>query len=903
MKKLVERIVDAAGRRPLLVFVLALVTLAATWSYASRLELHSDFLELLPRDSPGFQAFEHQLGRTGGGASLLVIVQSPDRKANERFVDDVTARLNDVIDSHSKCLSACSGNAACQATCGPELLSYLESGTKDVRAFFENNKWLYADQNDLEEADQTIDHQVALRSGLVSDLLDDDAPKPPPTAAAAPSAAAPAPAPAEERKSALGLDSFRDRWRARANRLDDFPTGYFATPDGTMMGVRLVAPGTGMGDRGGDLLLEKVRQIVTSMNLASYSPEMQVGFAGDIPNAVAEKDSLVSDAAWATGIAFVLILGGVVFFFRSPWSLVVIALPAVIGVGCAYSFAEASFGYVNTSGAFLGAIILGNGINYPIVLLSRYREFRARGQPPDQARRGAVWNAFRAEFVGAMVGSIAYGSLVITDFRGFSQFGLIGFVGMLLVWLSMIPCVPALLVIIERIQSKLPEYLRDPPPRIAKDGSRGPLTRLIANATERRPWAFLTVAAVLAVVAAWRLPSYLHDPWEYDFDKLGSRGSKHGGAGEWSNKAEKVFGGKMNIAGAMMLADRPEQVPVLKAQILANDAKDPQGKLVADIATAWDLLPGTPEEQKAKLEVLDRIRDRLTPAVLDALEPDERQRVEEVIPPETLRVVVPDDLPMLLKRRFSENNGTVGTVFYVKFKNDVSFSDGHNMLRIAKTTDNVVLPDGTKVQTASRSTIFAEMIRSMERDGPRATLASFLGVLLVVLVSTANLRGALAVVASLVLGVLLTIGGAALTDMKLNFLNFIALPITFGIGCEYPFNVYDRSRLLHGDVTSAVKRTGGAVALCSYTTIIGYSSLLFADNQALQSFGRLAMSGELACLGGALLVLPALLHLIGVVPSRRTDMLDRGSAGPPSSRRPKQAAQAPAQTSEPPTAA
>ena len=73
--------------------------------------------------------------------------------------------------------------------------------------------------------------------------------------------------------------------------------------------------------------------------------------------------------------------------------------------------------------------------------------------------------------------------------------------------------------------------------------------------------------------------------------------------------------------------------------------------------------------------------------------------------------------------------------------------------------------------------------------------------------------------------------------MKLNFLNFIALPITFGIGCEYPFNVFDRSRLLGGDVTTAVKRTGGAVALCSFTTTIGYGSLLFADNQALQSFG------------------------------------------------------------------
>ena len=35
-------------------------------------------------------------------------------------------------------------------------------------------------------------------------------------------------------------------------------------------------------------------------------------------------------------------------------------------------------------------IILGNGINYPIILFSRYQEFRARGMPSDAARREAV---------------------------------------------------------------------------------------------------------------------------------------------------------------------------------------------------------------------------------------------------------------------------------------------------------------------------------------------------------------------------------------------------------------------------------------------------------------------------------------------------------------------------------
>ena len=546
-------------------------------------------------------------------------------------------------------------------------------------------------------------------------------------------------------------------------------------------------------------------------------------------------------------------------FFRSGWSLPIVFLPAALGVGAAYSFATWRYGYVNTSGAFLGAIILGNGINYPIVLLSRYREFRARGMEPAVARRGAVWNAFRAELVGAAVASIAYGSLTTTDFRGFSQFGMIGFCGMLLVWACIIPVVPAMIVLVEWTQKKLgyaPKY------GIDSDGSKGPLMKLIAHVTLRGPKIILAIAGVITLVALYKLPAFLKDPWEYNFDHLGSRGShQHGGVGEWSNKAEKVFGGKMNIAGARMFADSPEQVPLIKAKMFENDktmnGNDP---IIADIATINDLLPGTDAEQKEKMEVLDRMRDRITERVLFDMPEDERARLLEIKPPETLHILNPRDLPMLLQRRFAEKDGRVGTVFYVKFK-DFSFSDGHNLLKVAATTDNIRLPDGTVVQTASRSTIFAEMIRSMEKDGPRATGLAFLAVMVVVILATASRRGAVAVLLALLIGVTWTIGGAALTDLKLNFLNFIALPITFGIGCEYPFNVFDRTRLLNGDVSLAIRRTGGAVALCSYTTIVGYGSMLFSDQQALQSFGRLAMSGEFATLVTALFVLPALLHV------------------------------------------
>ena len=58
-------------------------------------------------------------------------------------------------------------------------------------------------------------------------------------------------------------------------------------------------------------------------------------------------------------------------------------------------------------------------------------------------------------------------------------------------------------------------------------------------------------------------------------------------------------------------------------------------------------------------------------------------------------------------------------------------------------------------------------------------------------------------------------------------------------------------------MVDAVRSTGGAVTLCSMTTIIGYSSLLLAENRALFLFGLLAVLGEIACLTTAVVVMPA----------------------------------------------
>src|SRR5262249_9748666 len=162
----------------------------------------------------------------------------------------------------------------------------------------------------------------------------------------------------------------------------------------------------------------------------------------------------------------------------------------------------------------------------------------------------------------------------------------------------------------------------------------------------------------------------------------------------------------------------------------------------------------------------------------------------------------------------------------------------------------------------------ADILRSVLSDGPRAVACSLFGVLLLVIGSMRRARPVVIVIGTVLGGLAVMMGVAALLGMRLNFLNFVAIPITIGVGADYAINLV-RRHLQEPEVAPErlVATTGGAVVLCSLTTIIGYGTLLVAANRAIASFGLLAALGEIACQSTALLLLPSLLR------ARRTDQV------------------------------
>src|SRR5690606_30570788 len=115
-----------------------------------------------------------------------------------------------------------------------------------------------------------------------------------------------------------------------------------------------------------------------------------------------------------------------------------------VGVGAAWTFGLAYLliGHLNSSTGFLFSIVVGNGINFAIIYMARYLEAR-RTEAVEPSIRTATLETRRATVTAAAAACAAYGSLVVTDFRGFKHFGIIGGSGMLLCWLSTYLMLPA----------------------------------------------------------------------------------------------------------------------------------------------------------------------------------------------------------------------------------------------------------------------------------------------------------------------------------------------------------------------------------------------------------------------------------------------------------------------------
>ncbi|HUS64626.1 MAG TPA: MMPL family transporter, partial [Kofleriaceae bacterium] len=217
---------------------------------------------------------------------------------------------------------------------------------------------------------------------------------------------------------------------------------------------------------------------------------------------------------------------------------------------------------------------------------------------------------------------------------------------------------------------------------------------------------------------------------------------------------------------------------------------------------------------------------------------------------------------------FVERDGSRGRLVILRGAARLNSFDVSDRLEFAAEARRLTLPPGAVA--AAESLIVADIIETMEHDAPRMIIFAVLGSIVAVFLVIGLRRHGLVTIACGMGGVVVMIAACALVGLKVHFLDLIALPITVGIGIDYAVNLAARERQ-EGDKGPhhLLRTTGGTVLLCSFTTSVGYGTLLLSANGGIRAFGLAALLGEIACIGIALLVTPAWLAYLRARTNRR----------------------------------
>jgi hypothetical protein len=787
-----------------LIVVACLLLAVPAWLAVRHLELRTDFSDLLPEGQPSVVAL-HELQRRVGGVSTLYVTIEGDEVAAGAFADEFAA--------------------AALARLGDDVL-WVDHTARPLREFYDRNALLYMSLQDLRLIDEALDRSHRRLNPLFAGLDED-----------------------------RGSD---DELAARIRRMQEarttsrFPHDHYTSRDGSLSVVSLRPQAAATNVTGARRLLTRTAALVDE--LAPTRRGLRVSLAGPVAIAVEEYDTLRRDIFGTAALCAALVCFVVWLFLRRLRVVLLLAVPLAFGALYSFAVARLAVGYVNAQTAFLGALIVGTGINYGVVLCSRVLEEMGRGVPHDVALATALRATVRPTLTAALATAVSFAALWVAQIRSFSQFGTIGSSGIVICWVLSYLLLPALLILAERIAPMRPPSAAGPTWR---QGIRYPsfLLRLPLG----RPRLVLGVAAVAVALSVVAFVRFLPDSLEYDLRNLRNRSSEASPTARLGGRIARVFG--ESLTPALIAARDRSQAQRLCDALNERVRREGPAAPLKECLSLFTLLPNNQDERLELLGEIRRKAARLPPARLGAAAQDALAELQAHL---DVKRLGPDDLPDEISRRFLERDGTRGAVVLVFNPAGRDLWVKQNLFAFTDLLRDIDLGHGEHVHASGETLVFADILRAIERDAPRATVVAAGLVLLVLVVTLRRPRPILQVGACLVAGVAIMAGVAAALRVKYNFFNYVALPTTFGIGLDYAINIQQRAALERPDADGlgrTLRGTGPAVVLASLTTIIGYAVLLIADNRALVSFGALAILGEVTTLTCGVVLLPAVLRV------------------------------------------
>ena len=779
--------------------IIALATILSVFAgfFAAKLagNIKTDFADLLSDDYVSVQELNRIKARIGGIAPLMIVITSDDLDAAVSFMQVLADSLE-----HSSLISS---------------VSRLDS-KKDL---LEKNRLLYMDLEDLREVNRRLDEHIELQKLKQSPLyfaLDD------------------------EEEQVLDFSDIEAKYQQDSAVVPEQYRQYFITKEGNGVILRLYPAGLTTDVAFSQNLIDHIDQTIAAIGPERFHPSIECVYKGSFQNSANQFTIIIRDLKSTALYSIVGVLLLITLFFRQVIGSLFITLPLMMSLTWTFGVTYLAIGSLNMITVGLFAILFGLGIDFGIHIFARYREAHRRGMDIEQALTVTVRYTGKALATTAVTTSIAFYSLLLTDFKGFSEFGFIVGTGILFSLVAMVAICPAFIVLAERLR------LVTPIPK-----------RSVLWRTGRypKPWATLLIGTVITGYSLYHLGDL---EFEYDFSKLKPAPPPN------INKGSLPQSLKEGRSPAIVLTESYDEAMEVVRTVEAIKAANGDSSTVLNVKSVYSALP---QDQDAKLALIADIR-----ALLDREEglfsESERAKLDSLRPSLDVKKLTLYDLPADLTNEFKDKEGNI--LNFVAINASVELKDGKDAIRFAEEISHIETPTGKTYIASSSHIIVAEMLKVMLEDSPLAVILTLVVVAVVLLIDLRSFVDTLLVLTPLLNALVWVVGFMYVFDIKLNLYNMVAFPTIIGMGIDNSVHIFHRYQEVgRGSLRLVLRTTGLALLATSLTTMVGFSGLVPAIHPALTSIGVLSLVGLGSCFITSVTLLPALLQLR----ERRTEKL------------------------------
>ena len=401
----------------LLVAYIPLLLIAGALSYfsleiAKGLKLNTNITSLMPEGVPSVENLKNVIAKTGGYSSAMILVESPDPDVALRYLEDLGERIR-VLDWATSA-------------------EYSEN-----TAVFERNKLIYVEQDDLREMDNRLASRMDFEKKNLEFKVDGT-----PVEISIRGAS----------RSAPPLEFGDIEGKYKTKNTQGNTTKLFRN-ESKELTIMVVFPEGGTTNvKYSRKIIRALEGVIAQSDPKSYHPEMLVTLGGRISNRVASFDSIMSDVKdsglWSVVAIFIVVM----LFYRRFMAVFYIGLPLIVGFLLTFALTKMVLGGLNLVTVFLVLILFGLGIDFGIHNLARYDEVRRSGANMRTALRTIYSKTGHASFLAGITTITGFFSLMLTNFKAFSEFGFIAGSGIALTLFTMYVFFPALMVFAEKIR-------------------------------------------------------------------------------------------------------------------------------------------------------------------------------------------------------------------------------------------------------------------------------------------------------------------------------------------------------------------------------------------------------------------------------------------------------------------